>query len=273
LISAFIKSSPWGAHLDINIKNWSIPLYQATANTPMQPMATTLGGEGWMGWNTVMNVPIPAGATPDPSGDAHLAVISADRKIEWGCYAASYNPTRPQAWYAELCATTDLTGTGVKTPEVMAQPWYLAHGARACGFPLVAGLIRPEEIKAGAIEHALVVAYPGILKFKYQSPASTSSGIGVDSNGIPCGGRIQFDPSVDVTKLGLSPAGVIVMKALQKYGAYVGDYSGALSLYADNSAEAKAYWNSGVLDMYALMDKIDLTKFRVVKYDTVYTKQ
>ena len=61
------------------------------------------------------------------------------------------------------------------------------------------------------------------------------------------------------------------MRALQQYGAYVGDYSGALSMYADNSPDARAYWNTGVLGTYELRDKIDMSKFRVIKYNTVYT--
>jgi hypothetical protein len=183
-------------------------------------------------------------------------------------YSTGTNP----AWQADLCATADLTGSGVRTPAATANPWYAAHGARACGFPLVAGLIRVDEVKAGAIEHALVVAYPGIMKDKYMSPASTPSAIGVATTaaGMPCGARIQLDPSVDVTQLGLSPAGVVVARALQKYGAYVGDYSGALSLYAENSPEAQAYWSSGVLDVYELRDKLDLRKLRVLPYGTVY---
>jgi hypothetical protein len=88
--------------------------------------------------------------------------------------------------------------------------------------------------------------------------------------GVPCGGRFQYDPSVDVTTLGLSRAGQIIVRALQEYGAYVGDYSGALSLYAENSDAAKAYWANGVLSSYDLSGRIDLNKFRIIKYGTMY---
>jgi hypothetical protein len=272
LIDAFIRSTPFGDHLDVNIARFSIPLYQASANTPLQTVATGLGGEGWGagGLGASGPMPIPAGATPDESPDAHMAVITADRSKEYGCFAMNFNRGRAGAWYADLCAISDLTGSGVRPPATSANPWWAAHGARACGYPLVAGLIRPEEIRAGRIDHALVVAYPGLRRNRFTPPASTNSSIGADY-GIPCGGRIQFDPSVDVTQLGLSPAGVTIMRALQQYGAYVGDYSGALSMYADNSPEARAYWNSGVLDTYELRDKIDLKKLRVIKSGTVYT--
>jgi hypothetical protein len=272
LIEAFIGSTPFGAHLDINYPVYSVPLYWASASTPMVPVKAAVGGEGWRGWPATADMPIPPGATPDPESDHHLLAISPDRKTEYGCFNMRYSAGSSPAWQADLCATADLTGSGVRTPAASANPWYLAHGPRACGFPLVAGLIRVEEVQAGAIEHALVIAYPGLMKDRYMSPASTPSVIGVPTSatGMPCGARVQLDPGVDVTALGLSPAGVMVARALQKYGAYVGDYSGALSVYAENSAEAQAYWRNGVLDVYELRDKLDLRKLRVLPYGTVY---
>ena len=217
-------------------------------------------------------MPIPAGATPDPQTDKHMVVINADRTMEWGCWDMRYSATTSPNWQAGVCATADLTGTGVRTPAPQANPWYLAHGARACGFPLVAGLIRTEEIEAGRIDHALVIAYPGLVAERFTPPASTGSNIGEAPGGVgvPCGGRFQFDPSVDVTKLGLSRSGEIIMRALQQYGAYVGDYSGALSIYAENSATARAYWANGILSMGELSGKIDLNRFRVIKHGTMY---
>lgn len=272
LVNAFRNSSPYGEHLDVNIARFSIPLYQASTSTPLQSVAVGLGGEGWGagGPGAVGSMPIPPGATPDDSSDAHMAVLSADRTKEYGCFNMNFNRSRAGAWYADLCATSDLTGSGVRPPATTANPWFAAHGARACGYPLVAGLIRADEIRAGRIDHALVFAYPALRRNRFMSPASTNSNIGADY-GIPCGGRIQFDPSIDVTQLGLSPAGVTIMRALQQYGAYVGDYSGALSMYADNSPDARAYWSSGVLDTYELRDKIDMSRFRVIKYNTVST--
>jgi hypothetical protein len=58
---------------------------------------------------------------------------------------------------SEATATDVDTGTGVRPPATENSTWYTSHGARACGFPLVAGLIRMEEIEAGRIEHAMVM--------------------------------------------------------------------------------------------------------------------
>jgi hypothetical protein len=131
-----------------------------------------------------------------------------------------------------------------------------------------------DEVEAGRIEHALVIAYPHIRSGWFTPPASTAqAGIGDDAlpdRGIPCGGRIQLDPTLDLDSLGLSDSGRAVCRALQEYGAYVGDYSGAISLYAENSPEAQEHWANGVLDTYELMDIIDLAWFRVLEYGPLY---
>lgn len=274
LIADFIGSSPWGPHLDVNIAGYSIPLYWADAGTPTFEVLAGVGGEGWLGDNgmdAVGTMPIPADAAPDPESDHHLLIVDRGRGLEWGCWNMRFEGG---GWQAGLCAQSNLRGTGVRTPATLADPWWMAHGARACGFPLVAGLIRMEEVAAGRIDHALIVAYPHIRAGWFTPPASTGQArVGDDAistRGIPCGGRIQFDPAVDVEALDVSPAGKLVLRALQTYGAYVGDFSGALSLYAENSPAAQAYWAAGVLDSYALLDRIDLSRFRVLRLGTLY---
>jgi hypothetical protein len=72
------------------------------------------------------------------------------------------------------------------------------------------------ELTCGSIEHALVVAYPHIRSRYYTPPASTAQGTTGDAiatRGILCGGHIQLDPSLDVTTLGLSSAGLMTPKA------------------------------------------------------------
>lgn len=273
LIADFIGSSPWGPHLDVNIPEYSIPLYWADASTTSYRVLADYGGDGWSGndgANASGMMPIPAGAAPDSAADHHLLVIDLERNLEWGCWNMSGQDGQ---WRAGLCATADLSGSGVRPPATVA-PWNRAAGARACGFPLIAGLIRAEEIQAGRIDHALVVAYPHVRAGYFTPPASTwqgANGAGaVSSRGIPCGGRIQFDPTVDIDALPLGRSGRIIMRALQEYGAYVGDASGALSLYAENAPAAQAYFANGVLDMYELNGKIDLTRFRVIRIALLY---
>jgi hypothetical protein len=272
LIADLKSSSEWGQNLDINIAQFSIPLFYATPSTPLVDVLAELGGLGFSGTNgsnAHAQVPIPAGAAPDPMSDHHIAIIDRARNLEWGMWNAKNENGR---WTCSLGATADLAGDGLRPYKPTNPTWYTSHGARACGFPLIAGLIRTEEIDAGRIEHALIIAYPHIRAGLYMSPASTAQArIGDDSiktRGIPCGGHVQLDPNLNLDSLGLSRAGRIVAEALQRYGAFVGDYSGAISIYAENSAAAQAHWE-GVLQTYEFANKLDLSKLRVLKFGTI----
>jgi hypothetical protein len=149
----------------------------------------------------------------------------------------------------------------------------MGHGARACGFPLTAGLITVDEMQHGSIDHALAIAYPHIRSRYYTPPASTAqvtTGGAQPDRGVPCGGRIQLDPSLNLDSMGLTPSGKIVARALQKYGAFVGDYSGAVSLYADASPTAQAAWKQGLLDTYEIKDQVGISQFRVLEIGDLF---
>jgi len=265
-------------YLKINIESWSAPLFWAHNATPTVPVKARSGGYGWMGNDIVAPVPWPNGAWPDPQRDHHLVIVNQEASREWGCWDLQYSSSTTPAWNAGSCSQMDLSGSGVRPARQALLDsggnFHEAVGPRACGFPLIAGLIRTEEIEAGVINHALVMAYPNIMHNKYVSPpASTSQSPKPDGSGgwltsdwgIPCGGRIQFDPSIDVDSLGLSRSGRIIMKALQQYGAYVGDYGGSITVYAEDSPAAQAFWATNLSET-ELKDKVNLSDFRVLQY-------
>jgi hypothetical protein len=160
----------------------------------------------------------------------------------------------------------------VRPPKQGNPTWWTSHGARACGFPLSAGLITVEEMQQGKIEHALVLAYPHIRSHWYTPPASTAqvtTSQAIPTRGIPCGGHIQLDPALDVNSLPLSASGKIIARALQEYGAYVGDFAGAIVIYADASPTAQAAWSHGLLSN-GEVSAIDLNRLRVLTLGTQY---
>lgn len=266
-------SSQW-PFLGINIKGYSIPLFWTNDSVAKVEVDSAVGGEGFPGSNGMngsAQVPVPPGAAPDPESDHHMLLVHENRSIAWDFWDASFDGTK---WSCGLCATSDLLGSGVRPIAEGNPTWWTSHGSRACGFPLIAGLIRVEEMEAGEIRHALVLAYPHIRAGLYTPPASTAQAtVGTDAiktRGIPCGGRIQLDPGLDLDTLGLTASGKIIAKALQVYGAYIGDYSGAVNLYADGSPTAQAKWDAGLLDTYEVKDQIPLSAFRVLKLGTLY---
>jgi len=260
----------------INIQDYSVPVYWVDATTtPLVNVSTSLGGTGFRTGAANDGVaggtgqaPIPSGATAAAGTDRHLAIIDRNGNREWGFWDAAGDAS---GWTAGEASTLDLSGTGVRPPE-RNSPWWAGHGPRACGYGLINGLVMAEEINCGSIEHALVVAYPHIRSRYYTPPASTAQGTTSDAiatRGILCGGHIQLDPTLDVTTLGLSNTGLIIARALQKYGAFVGDYSGAVSLYADASTNARqTYVTTGLTN--DTVQGIPLNRFRVLQIGTTY---
>jgi hypothetical protein len=58
------------------------------------------------------------------------------------------------------------------------------------------------------------------------------------------GERIAIDPSVDLTRRGLSPAGLVVARTLQNHGCYFGDNAGSASaLKAEQESDTHPVWN------------------------------
>jgi hypothetical protein len=80
---------------------------------------------------------------------------------------------------------------------------------------------------------------------------------------------VQLDPTLDLDTLGLSPSARVIARALQEYGAYVGDFSGSLNLYADDSPDARAAWSSGGLLSTGDVAGIPLDRLRVVEWGTL----
>ncbi len=238
--------------LHINLKDWSIPVYFIDADqTPRHDVGDSRPGIYGNGFEFPRSIPIPDGAVASPpvgdDSDNHLCIVDKVKHLEWGMWAARQDKTG--RWFTGLGAVTDLAGTGVAPPWFAAPRELDSHRARASGFPLIAGLILVDEIKAGRIDHALVFAYDHCRTGLFIPPASTAQVAqldAVDTRGIPMGGRIQLDPAWDVEHSALSPAGKIIARALQEYGAYCGDYAGANVIYAENSPAAVQAW-AGIL--------------------------
>jgi hypothetical protein len=66
------------------------------------------------------------------------------------------------------------------------------------------------------------------------------------------GERIAIDPAIDLTTRGLTPAGLVIARTLQRHGCYFGDNAGRESmLKAEQENSARRVWN-GRLTMDSL---------------------
>jgi hypothetical protein len=257
----------------VNIDNWSIPVYYINSDSvPKVNVINSRPGIYGKGFAEPNYIPVlPDFIASPPVGDFsdnHLCILDTSKMIEWDMWAARKN--KEGVWTTGLGAVTDLRSSGAEKPWFAQENEFDAHRSRAGGFPLIAGLIRPDEIKTGTIDHALVFAYQRGRSEFFVPPASTAQATVEEMNnrvGIPMGGRIQLDPAINVDTLNLTPACKIIAKALQEYGAFNGDYAGATVLYADNSPAALKQWK-GVLqktDFLAVFTPSFIKKhFRVI---------
>jgi len=153
-------------------------------------------------------------------------------------------PAILEAGYADFF---DVGGDGVNPDGVSS--------ARASGTPLLAGMILPEDVESGAIDHALAVSIPGPrnlspdpmepLRSDYFYPAATTETdyYSVNPDALASGQRLRMWPTlvddegnpIDESASGdLAPITAMFIAALRTYGAYVVDNASGFSFYAED---------------------------------------
>jgi hypothetical protein len=202
----------------ITSRQFTVPAYTAGPRTRRVRVRLTAP---WRPRNAILGVPLPRNAVPDPSSDGHLAVI--DRGS--GCEYDFWQFRRTGRGYAASWANAiNIASTGV---------YPRGYSARGSGFALLAGVVMPRELARGRIDHALLLSYPGTRSRGPVHPATESDGRARGPAAIPEGARLQLDPSLDLGSLGLPRYERTIARALQVYGAIVGDTGGTgASFYA-----------------------------------------
>jgi len=199
-----------------NSDDWGIAIVNARPSDPFHLVGTFDWGYG----ADVIQPPvrIPDGAAPTTGSDHHLAVMDGDRELDM--WAAERQADG--SWMAGARTVTSSTGSGISA-EI---------GGNAAGFALAAGIIRPEEIAQGRIDHALQFTSP-YVRNRFVAPAIHGDGRQADPDAMPMGTRIQLDPATDVS--GLPRVQRIIAQAFKEYGAYLSDSSGSLAIRGEAS--------------------------------------
>jgi hypothetical protein len=203
----------------VAVRNFTAPIFVADATTQRYKIAPTAYYATPEA--TLSRVPIPPDAKADPADDGHLAVLDTTTNCVFEMYRAK--PDGAGGWTAEWVNATPADGSGIY-PDGLA--------TRASGFSIAAGLIWPEELRAGKIDHALVFAYPNTRKGDPVPPATRSDGQIPGAGTLPTGAHVVLDPDLDLSTLKLSGPELTIATALQQYGMYLADSSRGLSLFA-----------------------------------------
>ncbi|MBF0608603.1 MAG: hypothetical protein HQL61_13770 [Magnetococcales bacterium] len=263
-----------------NFVKWTIPLF--VIDSAKSPKVDVLGvSENFdpaldpKDSGIASGLPIPDGVWPDPESDGHMLLVDPVAMKSWDFSRA--RRLSESKWTASTVAVWDLKGRGYREP-FKGKYWW-RYGSRGSGFPLIAGLIRPEEIEAGEIKHALVFAstinrkalIPGGQTELCSPPASRTDGNEYGPQFIPEGARMQLDPSLDLDSLKLSPATKVIARAMQKYGMYNGDNAGRFVIYFQNLGRQNDTWAK--YNYFEDLKNIPIDRFRVLQCNMAYKSQ
>ncbi len=215
------------------------------------------------------DVPVPVNKDMwgEQTEDGHIIIIDPFYKIAWemshfkGISDGLINCSTFNIW--------DMTGNGTGDPNEGLRSG--ARGGRGSGFPIIAGLIRPEEIQAGEIRHTMAFTFDSVKKNDVYYPGCRSDGK-ADLNDVPGEGMLfQLNPELtepDFDKWGLSPSAKIVARALQKYGMYLCDCGGPMALQLqllDKDVDiSRRKWDEKAPGLYTTVKNIPTNQFRLL---------
>ncbi len=277
-----LQAEPTGG-LHINAHTFTIPVFEVDATTPLrcvkqratspeqQARAINQRCAFRHGTGFGPEIPIPAGAAPDPEGDHHAAFIDWTRGLAWDVWGGVVcDDGTWQSWTGMHYA---LDGPGVfQCSDFAAETGDSIHyhgPSRAAGVPAIAGLIMHWEVLAGRIEHKLAFAarYNAYQEFCF--PATWTDGR--FPGGVPEGAVMQLDPALDLRQFDLNPGAQVICRALQEYGMVNVDGAGGTVVYAEGLYHDPARSWDGLIDESELK-RIPLSHFRVVQLQPVMTR-
>ncbi|MGI5126420.1 hypothetical protein ACQEVB_06340 [Pseudonocardia sp. CA-107938] len=250
--AAMVKDLASGGEYIANIGDFGVTLVEAdkiTDSTPRFSIKPSQYGPA------LSDVPIPADTEIAPGSDGHLAVADPLSGKVYNFWIAR---KEGDGWTAAGGAATDLDGDGRET-----------SGGTSTGSNIArfAAVVRISEIEQGVIPHALFFSTDMAKAGECRYPAaktdgSNDAGLG---NPIPEGARVQLDPAVDVDALDATPAVKMIAKALQTYGAYVGDNGGArVAFLFEYGPDSPVYKQAGLSGGFAPIPGIPWDRMRVL---------
>jgi hypothetical protein len=246
------------AGLVINTTKWTVPVFGNTQEGAVERIAICRQFD--CGEDAVTSVVIPLDACPDPRYDGWMTVVDSTTRSAYDFWRARCEADGSISYH--YVKRWELDGPGFQEN--------LGVSARGSGLPLFAGLITPEEIRDGRIDHALAIAVPGAATRRYVRPASRTNGTGRRTS-LPEGARIVLKKKAErkltdrlVRNKAQRRTARIIIEALQRYGAIVVDRSKTPTMFAQRNAN----WTN-ILPLNLLQD-LRLEQFRAVQAGEIF---
>ena len=199
-----------GLHMDFgSYAGYGIPFQIVTASTTRSTVTFQYASESDRVPYPIPASPLIEGGPGATSGDRHILMVDRDACRLYELVAAS---KVNGAWRAGSGATWDLRSNALRTAG-----W---TSADAAGLPILPGLVRYDEVAAGAIRHALRFTTNQTRK-AYIYPARHHASDSTSAALPPMGLRVRLKASYDTS--GLSPHARVIAEALKRYGMILAD--------------------------------------------------
>ncbi|WP_139206169.1 hypothetical protein [Blastococcus sp. DSM 46786] len=207
---------------------WGQPVYWASSDDPSYQV--TVGKDDPP--PELQDLRIPDGALAADNNDASMSLFDVDRGYVVALTDAEFDADS-RTWRASGATVTylDSNGLDVRTGQSTDERNRGSHRGNNAAVMMA----RFDEVSAGRIEHVLKVASGPDPSSRAVFPMVGSDGDSSDPAAPPQGLRFRIKPSVDLESLGLPPQALVIARALQEYGFYIGDSGGVTALKLEDT--------------------------------------
>lgn len=256
---------------------WGTPYYKATPATRVVTVTCELSDRdrcyGFyipQSGKPTIDLRLPSSAEPSDSVDSEMVLVDrtpGTNHVVWMWQACPPAPFRNDLcsarynhWTANGLSVHSMDSDGLDGCWESSYPRDFVHGDRANrghrGFPgAYVAVLYNEVAVAGSIPHVLKLNIPNTGS-NHWFPYTGDEDNGTNDK-IPEGVLFRIKPRIDLSRYGLSPSALVLARALQRYGAVVGDTSGSTvnvtveNLYVSGSPER---WSDAGISPRSLSD-------------------
>jgi hypothetical protein len=211
---------------------------------------------------------IPVGARSALNSDRSMIVYDRSRGYVVALTGADYDARR-DAWSAAGATVTYLDSNGLHARTGQSDDPRNRGTHRGNNGAVMA--VEHDEVVAGAIRHVLKVAAGPEVADRHVFPMIGSDGDyqGSDPAVPPQGLRFRIKPTIDLEAMGLGGEALVIARALQDYGFYIGDSGGTTALkLEDTRAQGEGQlWSVAADDLCALPLTLDYWDVVAEGYD------
>jgi hypothetical protein len=257
LSSVYIKALPGNLHPDFGHNpDYGIPFNIVPATQKKVPVSFGYGSQSNPG-----PYPIPPDAQieggPHSTGDRHVLILQKGVCKLWEMWKA-YPEDGGKRWRAGSGAVFPLD-----TNKLRPNGW---TSADAAGLPITPALVKCDEVKAGAIYHALRVTFQE-TQAGYIHPATHFASDSRARYLPPMGLRFRMKASYDISHI--TGQAHVVAVAMKTYGMFVAD-NGTNWYFQGQGGKQASCWNNNDLDQ---LKNVPNTAFEVVETGKILRKE